>query len=179
RTGGVVVAADAADAAGDEVRVTRVLALHEDAVATKDRRRAVTLGDAAIAEIDPGVQAEAADHARDRVPGHLDEPGRSAHPDPFGRRPGRRHSGSRSSDAIVKLRSARTARPYMSTAEDDILAPGGSSMNGMNLSGKPGMVQPMQMPPTFGQPPTPPIQPRLGTLHWTTGPQHPSFTRHL
>src|SRR5438270_10862385 len=35
----------------------------------------------------------------------------------------------------------------------ETLAPGGSSMNGMNLSGKPGMVQPMQMPPTFGHPP--------------------------
>src|SRR5438270_6323732 len=57
--------------------------------------------------------------------------------------------------------------------------PGGSSMNGMNLSGKPGMVQPMQMPPTFGQPPTPLIQPRFGTLQSTTGPQHPSFTMHL
>ena len=34
-------------------------------------------------------------------------------------------------------------------------------MKGMNLSGKPGMVQPMQMPPTFGQPPMPAIQPRL------------------
>ena len=47
---------------------------------------------------------------------------------------------------------------------DDKSAPGGSSMNGMNLSGKPGMVQPMQMPPTLGQPPMPAIQPRLGTL---------------
>ena len=52
-------------------------------------------------------------------------------------------------------------------------------MNGMNLSGKPGIVQPMQMPPTFGQPPTPLIQPRLGTLHFTTGPQQPSFTMHF
>ena len=52
-------------------------------------------------------------------------------------------------------------------------------MNGMNLSGKPGMVQPMQMPPTLGQPPMPAIQPRLGTLQLTTGPQQPSFTRHL
>jgi hypothetical protein len=51
-------------------------------------------------------------------------------------------------------------------------------MNGMNLSGNPGMVQPMQMPPTFGQPPTPLIQPRLPTLHCTTGPQQPSFTMH-
>ena len=52
-------------------------------------------------------------------------------------------------------------------------------MNGMNLSGKPGIVQPMQMPPTFGQPPTPLIQPRLGTLQLTTGPQQPSLTRHV
>ena len=52
-------------------------------------------------------------------------------------------------------------------------------MNGMNLSGKPGMVQPIQIPPTFGHPPTPLIQPRLGTLHFTTGPQQPSLTRHL
>ena len=58
-------------------------------------------------------------------------------------------------------------------------APGGSSMNGMNLSGNPGMVQPMQMPPTFGHPPMPEIQPRFGTLHCTTGPQQPIFTRHL
>ena len=61
----------------------------------------------------------------------------------------------------------------------DILAPGGSSMNGMNLSGKPGMVQPMQMPPTLGHPPRPFIQPRLATLQLTTGPQHPSFTMHF
>jgi hypothetical protein len=52
-------------------------------------------------------------------------------------------------------------------------------MNGMNLSGKPGMVQPMQMPPTFGHPPIPAIQPRFGTLQFTTGPQQPSFTMHL
>src|SRR5215203_2283579 len=37
-------------------------------------------------------------------------------------------------------------------------------MKGMNLSGKPGMVQPMQMPPTFGQPPTPSIQALLDGL---------------
>ncbi len=42
--GGVIVAADAADAAGDEVGVARILALHEDAVAAKDRRGAVALG---------------------------------------------------------------------------------------------------------------------------------------
>ena len=52
-------------------------------------------------------------------------------------------------------------------------------MNGMNESGKPGMVQPMQTPPTLGQPPTPPIQPRLGTLQLTTVPQQPSLIWHL
>ena len=52
-------------------------------------------------------------------------------------------------------------------------------MNGMNLSGNPGIVQPMQMPPTLGQPPTPFNHPRLGTLQLTTGPQHPTCTWHL
>ena len=40
------------------------------------------------------------------------------------------------------------------------------------------MVQPMQIPPTFGQPPIPAIHPRLVTLQLTTGPQQPSFTKH-
>ena len=35
-------------------------------------------------------------------------------------------------------------------------------MNGMYLSGKPGIVQAMQMPPTFGQPPMPLCHPRSG-----------------
>src|SRR5687767_12201226 len=69
--------------------------------------------------------------------------------------PGCRHDGSRSSEVFVKLRSARTVRPYISTAEVDILAPGGSSMKGMNLSGNPGIVHPMHTPPTLGQPPMP------------------------
>src|ERR1700733_8238669 len=90
-----------------------------------------------------------------------------------------RHLGSSSAVLAVKLRSVRITVPYMLLAVVETLAPGGSSMNGMNLSGKPGIVQAMQMPPTFGQPPTPLIQPRLGTLHLTTGPQQPSLTRHL
>ena len=73
----------------------------------------------------------------------------------------------------------RITVPYMLLAVVETFDPGGSSMNGMNLSGKPGIVQPMQIPPTFGQPPTPLVQPRLGTLHLTTGPQQPSFTMHL
>ena len=71
------------------------------------------------------------------------------------------------------------AVPYIWVAVVDTREPGGSSMNGMNLSGKPGIVHAMQMPPTLGQPPTPLIQPRLGTLHLTTGPQQPSLTRQL
>jgi hypothetical protein len=87
--------------------------------------------------------------------------------------------GSASAVFSVTLRSARITVPYMLLADVETLLPGGSSMKGMNLSGKPGIVQAMQMPPTLGQPPTPLIQPRLGTLHFTTGPQQPSFTRHL
>lgn len=64
-TGGVVVAADAADAAGDEVGVAGVLALHEDAVAAEDRRGAVALRDPLRGEVDLRVDAEAADDARD------------------------------------------------------------------------------------------------------------------
>src|SRR6516162_4597578 len=90
-----------------------------------------------------------------------------------------RHFGSSSAVFVVKPRRVRITVPYIMLAVVETFDPGGSSMNGMNLSGKPGMVQAMQMPPTFGQPPTPLIQPRLGTLHLTTGPQQPSLTRHL
>ncbi len=75
RARGVVVATDAADATRDEVGVAGVLALHEHAVATEDRRRAVAVDDLALAEVDLGVDAEAADDARDRVPRHLDDVG--------------------------------------------------------------------------------------------------------
>ena len=37
----------------------------------------------------------------------------------------------------------------------------------MNLSGNPGIVHPMHIPPTFGHPPIPAIHPRLGTLQLT------------
>ena len=75
RAGGVVVAADPADPAGDEVRVARVLALHEDRVAAEDRRRRVALDDLLLREIDLRVDPEAADDPGDRVPRHLDEAG--------------------------------------------------------------------------------------------------------
>ena len=73
RAGGVVVTADAADAAGDEVGVARILALHEDRVAAEDRRRAVALHHFSVLEVDLGVDAEAADDAGDGIPCHLDK----------------------------------------------------------------------------------------------------------
>ena len=51
------------------------------------------------------------------------------------------------------------------------------SNSGMYLSGNPGIVHAMQMPPTLGHPPIPLIQPRAGTLHLTTGPLQPNLTR--
>src|SRR6476660_4602043 len=90
-----------------------------------------------------------------------------------------RHLGSLSTVLPVMWRRLRMTEPYRPDAVVDSLPPGGSSMKGMNLSGKPGMVHPMQIPPTLGQPPMPAIQPRLGTLQLTTGPQQPIFTMHF
>ena len=70
---GVVVAADAADPARDEVSVAGVLPLHEDAVATEDRRCAPALRDLLLVEVDLRVDPEAPDDAGDRVPRHVDE----------------------------------------------------------------------------------------------------------
>ena len=86
------------------------------------------------------------------------------------REPVVRHLGSLSSAPWVTLRRVRIVFPYRPTAVVESLPPGGSSMTGMNLFGKPVIVQPMQIPLTLGQPPMPFIQPRLGTLHFTTGP---------
>ena len=69
----MVVAADPADPAGDEVGVARVLAFHEDAVAPEDRRGAMTLGNLPIGEVDLGVDTQAAHDPGDRVPRHLDQ----------------------------------------------------------------------------------------------------------
>ena len=71
RAGAVVVTADAADAAGDEVRVARVDALHEDVEAAEDHRRRVALEDLLVGEVDLGVDAQRPDDAGDRIPRHL------------------------------------------------------------------------------------------------------------
>jgi len=55
--GGVIIAANSADPAGDEVSIARIFALHEDAVAAEDGGRAVAFRDLAVFEIDLGVNA--------------------------------------------------------------------------------------------------------------------------
>src|SRR5262249_52406591 len=91
RTGRMVVAADSADAAGDEMSVARVLAFHEDAVAPEDRGRAEALRNLLLLEVDSCVQPEAADNASNRVPDHFDQPPALARRLPLGRRRRRRH----------------------------------------------------------------------------------------
>src|SRR6478752_5644996 len=67
----MVVTADTADPTGDEVRITRIDALHENVEAAEDHRRAVALQHRPVGEVDLRVDAEAADDPRDRVPRHL------------------------------------------------------------------------------------------------------------
>jgi hypothetical protein len=69
----VVVSTDAADATGDEVGVTRIFALHENAVAAEDGRGAVTLRDLFALEINLGEDAETAHDSGNGVPVHLDK----------------------------------------------------------------------------------------------------------
>ena len=71
RAGAVVVTADAADPARDEVGVARIDPLHEDVEPAEDHRGAVALEHLLVGEVDLGVDAEAADDPRDRIPGHL------------------------------------------------------------------------------------------------------------
>ncbi len=67
----MVIAADAADAAGDEVRVARIFALHEDAVAAEDGGRAMALGHLPVFKIDLGKDSQAAHDPGNRVPVHF------------------------------------------------------------------------------------------------------------
>jgi hypothetical protein len=67
----MIVAADPADATGNEVRVAGVFALHENAVAAEDGRRAMTLNHLPVGKIDLGKDAEASDNSGYRVPIHL------------------------------------------------------------------------------------------------------------
>ena len=71
RAGAVVVTTDAADPAGDEVRVARVDPFHEDVEPAEHHRGRVALVHLLIGEVDLGVDPEAADDPRDRIPRHL------------------------------------------------------------------------------------------------------------
>ena len=71
RAGSVVIPADPADAAGDEVRVPRILPFHENAVSAEDGRRAMTFGDLAIVEINLRENSQAADDPGNGIPIHV------------------------------------------------------------------------------------------------------------
>ena len=71
--GRVIVAANPANAAGDEMGIPRILVLHEDAIAAKDGRGAVAFGNLLLGEIDLRINAEASHNTGDWVPGHFDQ----------------------------------------------------------------------------------------------------------
>ena len=70
---GVIIAANPANAAGDEVGVARIFPFHENAVAAEDGRGAVTLGHLAIFKVDLSENAETPDNASDGIPVHFDQ----------------------------------------------------------------------------------------------------------
>src|SRR5262245_56748936 len=69
----MVVAANPADPTGDEVSVARILVLHEHAIPSEDRRRAVAFGNLTVLEVDFRKDAEAAHYPRDGIPVHFNE----------------------------------------------------------------------------------------------------------
>ena len=71
----MIVAANSADSAGNEVRVSRIFALHEDAVSAEDGGSAMTLGHFSIGKIYLCIDTEAADDPSDRIPIHLNKGG--------------------------------------------------------------------------------------------------------
>ena len=69
----MIVTADAADPARNEVGVARIFVLHEDAVAAENRRRAVTFDHLFGVEVNFGENTKTADDSRDGIPIHLDD----------------------------------------------------------------------------------------------------------
>ncbi len=69
----MVVAADATNTAGDEVRVARIFSLHEDAVPAKDGRGAVALRHVTVRKINFCEDAQATHDSGNRVPVHFDQ----------------------------------------------------------------------------------------------------------
>src|SRR5271163_382543 len=71
RTRGVVVPANPADAARNEVRVPRILTLHENAVAPENGRSAVALRHLPVFKINLRENSQAPDNSSNRVPIHV------------------------------------------------------------------------------------------------------------
>jgi hypothetical protein len=71
----MVVAADPADSAGNEVRVARIFILHEDAVPSEDRGGTMALDYFPVREVDLGKDPQTPNDSGDRVPGHLHDVG--------------------------------------------------------------------------------------------------------
>src|SRR6476660_5180767 len=71
--GGVIVTADAADPARNEMGVARIFVLHEDAVAAENRRSAITFDYLFSVEVNFCENAETADDPSNRIPIHLDD----------------------------------------------------------------------------------------------------------
>jgi hypothetical protein len=69
--GRVIIAADSADATGDEMSVAWILTLHKNAVAAEDRGGAVTLGHLTVLKVDLGENSQATHNPGDRIPIHL------------------------------------------------------------------------------------------------------------
>ena len=67
----MIIAADPADSAGNEVCVAGILVLHEDAVTSKNRGGTVALNDFPVREINLGEDPQTPNDSGDRVPGHL------------------------------------------------------------------------------------------------------------
>ena len=67
----MVVAADPADSAGNEVCVAGILVLHEDAVTPEDRGGAMALDNFPVREVNLGEDSQTPNDSGDRVPGHL------------------------------------------------------------------------------------------------------------
>src|SRR5947209_136443 len=67
----MIVTADATDAAGDKVGISRIFAFHEDAVTPEDGRGAMALYDLPLLEVNLGINTQTSNDSCDRIPRHL------------------------------------------------------------------------------------------------------------
>ena len=73
RASRMVVAANTANTAGNKMRISRILVLHEDGIAAKDRGRAVTFRHSLLFEIDLRINTKATYDPRNGIPIHFDQ----------------------------------------------------------------------------------------------------------